>query len=143
MRHHLIPLAMSSIILLAGAMPQPAQAQDKTLDIELNKIEDSEGRCSAAFVMQNRTGEILDQLRLDLYVFDKAGVIARHLVLDTGPLRNDKTSVARFGISDQPCAEIGRLLINDVPICKSRSGNAVDCITALNPTSRAGVELTK
>jgi hypothetical protein len=143
MRYRLVSSALVPIALLAGAALAPLAAQSPSLDVELNKIEDNAGRCSAAFVLKNQTGETIDQLRLDLYVFDKAGVIARHLFLDTGPLRDGKTSVASFAILDKSCTEVGRLLVSDVPVCKTHSGKEVDCVAALNLTSKASVELAK
>ncbi len=70
-------------------------------------------------------------------------VIARRLLLDTGPMRAGKTTVASFALIDQPCSNVGRLLVNDVPVCKTSAGAAVDCVAALNLTSRAGIELSK
>jgi len=132
-------------LLAAGLLPWlgGAGAAAQTLDIELNKLEDVGGQCAASLVLTNRLSETLNQVRFDLYIFDKAGVIARRLLLDTGPMRTGKTTVASFGLLDGPCANIGRLLINDVPLCKTAAGAAVDCVGALNLTSRAAIELAK
>lgn len=135
--------------LQAGAMAAsllPWLAADvaaQTLDIELNKLEDLEGQCAGSLLLTNHMSETLDQVRFDLYVFDQAGVIARRLLLDTGPMRVDKTTVATFALLDRPCSAIGRLLVNDVPICKTAGGTDIDCVGALNLTSRAAVQLTK
>ena len=130
--------------LLAGMLPWSlGSAAAQTLDIELNKLEDIEGQCAASLLLTNRMSETLDAVRFDLYVFDKAGVIARHLLLDTGPMRTDKTTVASFSLLDGPCGNIGRLLVNDVPVCKTAEGDDIDCVAALNPTSRAAVPLVK
>jgi hypothetical protein len=118
-------------------------AAAQTLDIELNKLEDRDGQCAVSLLLTNRMAETLDQVRFDLYVFDRDGVIARRLLLDTGPMRTDKTTVATFALVDGPCNEVGRLLINDVPICETHDGTAVDCVAALNLTSRAAVPLGK
>jgi len=118
-------------------------AAAQTLDIELNKLEDAGGQCVASLLLTNRLSDTLDQVRFDLYIFDKGGVIARRLVLDTGPMRVGKTTVASFALLDQPCANVGKLLVNDVPVCKTAAGAAVDCVAALNLTSRAAAPLTK
>jgi hypothetical protein len=143
MRSLIGPVAIAAVAVAAGLAVSPVAAQSPSLAVELNKIEDNAGRCSAAFVLKNQTGETIDQLRLDLYVFDKDGVIARHLFLDTGPLRDGKTSVASFAILDKSCSEVGRLLVSDVPVCKTHSGNAIDCVGALDLTSKASVALEK
>jgi hypothetical protein len=133
-------------LVAAGLLPWlggTGQAAAQTLNIELNKLEDAGGQCVASLLLTNRLSETLEQVRFDLYVLDKAGVIARHLLLDTGPMRTGKTTVASFALLDQPCGNVGRLLVNDVPLCKTAAGVAVDCVAALNLTSRAGVELAK
>ena len=58
-------------------------------------------------------------------------------------MRADKNTVASFALLDRPCGDIGKLLINYVPVCKAAAGAAVDCVAALNLTSRAAVPLTK
>src|SRR5215468_7593721 len=118
-------------------------AAAQTLDIELNKLADTGSQCVASLLLTNRMSDTLDEVRFDLYIFDKAGVIARRLVLDTGPMRTDKTTVASFALLNQPCGNVGKLLVNDVPDCKTTAGTSVDCVAALNLTSRATVPLTK
>ncbi len=136
----------AAALLAAGLLPWSCgagEAAAQTLDIELNKLEDASGQCVASLLLTNRLSETLDQVRFDLYVFDKAGVIARRLLLDTGPMRTGKTTVASFALIDQPCGNVGRLLISDVPACKTAAGAAVDCVAALNLSSRAAVPLSK
>ncbi len=136
----------AAALLAAGLLPWlggTGEAAAQTLDIELNKLEDVGGQCAASLLLTNRLSETLDRVRFDLYVFDKAGVIARRLLLDTGPMRVDKTTVATFALLDRPCGTIGRLLLNDVPLCKTKAGTDVDCVAALNLTSRASIELAK
>ena len=136
----------AAALLSAGLLPWlggAGQAAAQTLDIELNKLEDVGGQCTASLLLTNRLSETLERVRFDLYVFDKAGVIARRLLLDTGPMRAGKTTVASFALIDQPCGNVGRLLVNDVPVCKTAAGAAVDCVAALNLTSRAAVPLGK
>lgn len=135
----------AAALLAAGLLPWLGGAGQaaQTLDIELNKLEDVGGQCTASLLLTNRLSETLERVRFDLYVFDKAGVIARRLLLDTGPMRAGKTTVASFALIDQPCGNVGRLLVNDVPVCKTTAGAAVDCVAALNLSSRATVPLTK
>ena len=115
----------------------------QTLDIELTKLMDMDGKCAASLRLTNHMTETLDIVRFDLYVFDKAGVSARHLILDTGPMHTDNTTVASLPLVDGPCSNIGRLVIKDVPECKTAAGADVDCVGALNLTSRTAAPLTK
>ena len=133
-------------LLTAGLLPWvggTSEAAAQTLDIELNNLTDAGGQCVASLLLTNRLSDTLDQVRFDLYVFDKAGVIARRLLLDTGPMRAGKTTVATFVLIDQPCGNVSRLLVSDVPVCKTAAGASVDCVAALNLTSRAAAPLTK
>jgi hypothetical protein len=130
--------------LVAGLLPGLAgAAAAQTLDIELNKLEDLNGQCAASLLLTNRLSETLDQVRFDLYIFGRDGIIARRLLLDTGPMQVDKTTVATFALIDRTCDAIGRLLVSGVPICKGTDGADIDCAAALNLTSRAAVPLTK
>ena len=139
---HLRAAALSAAALAAWSGGAGAAA-GQTLDLELNKLEDAGGQCVASLLLTNRLSETLEQVRFDLYVFDKAGVIARRLLLDTGPMRTDKTTVASFALLDRPCDNIGKLLVNDVPVCKAAGGAALDCVGALNLSNRAAVPLAK
>ncbi len=118
------------------------------LDIELNKTEDGDNSCVASFVVRNAMGQSLDRFSMDLYVFDSDGVIARQVLLDLAPLRGaqggTKTTVARFNLIARPCAEISRVLVNDIPSCRGEAaGETLDCLAALSVSSRARIEMVK
>ena len=136
-------LRAAALFAAALALWSGGAGAAQTLDIELNKLEDVGGQCVASLVLTNRLSETLEQVRFDLYVFDRNGIIARRLLLDTGPMRTDKTTVASFVLLSRPCADVGRLLVNNVPLCKTVAGASVDCVAALNLTSRAAVPLAK
>ena len=138
--------AAAPILFLAlAASWSGAGAAGPGIMIELNKAEDtSESACLAAFVLRNDMDTPLDRFSLDLYVFDSEGIIARQLVLDLAPLRMDKTTVVRFPLLSQPCATIGRVLVNDIPSCRSEAtGEDLDCLSALKVSSRDRIGLTK
>lgn len=130
-------------VLMLGLGIGIARGAETGLSVELNKTEDNGGSCLASFVVQNRLGQTLDRFSMDLYVFDREGVIARQVLLDLAPLRRDKTTVARFSLIDRPCAEVGRLLINDIPACRGESGATLDCLNGLDVSSRGRIELIK
>lgn len=130
-------------VALLGATAAFAQRDDGALHIELNKAEDGEGSCLATFVVRNALGHTLDRFRIDLYVFDREDVVSRQVLLDMAPLRRDKTTVSRFSLSEKPCAEIGRLLVNDLPQCRSESGESLDCVAKLRVASKDRIELFK
>ena len=120
-----------------------AIAQEKSLDIELNRAVDSGEGCLASFVVQNKLGHTLDRFSLDLFVFDKDGIIARQVLLDMAPLRKAKTTVANFSLIQIPCENIGKVLVNNIPSCRGEDGSLLDCLADLKVSSRNRIELTK
>jgi hypothetical protein len=104
---------------------------------------DGDGACVASLVVRNDMGHTLDRFSMDLYVFDRDGVIARQVLLDLAPLRGAKTTVARFNLIG-PCAEVSRILVNDIPSCRGEgSGETLDCLAALTVSSRGSIEMVK
>ena len=136
-----LALAAALAAALTAAAP-PARAEDG-LAIELNKVEDAAGGCVASLVFQNGLGATLDRFSLDLFLFDAKGVIMRRVTIDMAPLPNGKTRVAQFHLHPGPCAEVGRVLVNDFPQCRAETGAPVDCLAGLTVSSRSAIELTK
>ena len=118
-------------------------AQEGELGIELNKLEDSAEGCRSIFVFDNRTGHELNRFRIDLILFDTAGVYSKQLLLDMAPLPEDKKTVTSFVLDDRACDQLGSVLVNDVPWCENGSGAALDCVGMLEVSSLAKVPLEK
>ncbi len=130
--------------LIVMGLSGPARAGEMGLDIELNKAEDGDGACVVSLVVRNTMGQSLDRFSMDLYVFDRASVIARQVLLDLAPLRDNKTTVVHFNLIARPCAEVSRILVNDIPSCRGEgSGETLDCLAALKVASRAEIEMVK
>lgn len=125
-----------------GTCVSAARAGDQ-ITLELNKLEDRDGACRAYLVFGNGSGERFDDFVLDLIVFDRDQVIAKHLAVDAAPLRADKTIVKMFDIVGIGCEQIGRVLLNDITRCESAGGARTDCIDKVAPSSRAAAELVK
>ncbi len=141
------PAFFGAALIVVG-LSGPAATAEPGLDIELNKAEDGDGTCVVSLVVRNDLGQSLDRFSMDLYVFDTDGVIARQVLLDLAPLRGaaggTKTTVARFNLIDRPCAEVSRVLVNDIPSCRGEgAGEPLDCLAALTVSSRAKIEMVK
>ena len=141
------PAFLGAALIVMG-LSGPAPAAEMGLDLELNKAEDGDGACVVSLVVRNDMGQSLDRFSMDLYVFDSDGVIARQVLLDLAPLRGtqggSKTTVARFNLIARPCADISRILVNDIPSCRGEgAGEALDCLAALTVSSRAEIEMVK
>ena len=142
------PILIGVALIVAGPFAPgfggAASAAGPGLDIELNKAEDGDGSCVASFVVRNNMGHTLDRFSMDLYVFDSEGVIARQVLLDLAPLRGNKITVARFNLIARSCGEVSRILVNDIPSCRSAgSGDTLDCLSALTVSSRDSIEMVK
>lgn len=131
--------AAAALALACGA----ANAADRTVSVELNKLESSRDACRAYVVLQN-TGTIgYETLKLDLVVFDVDGIVATRLAFEGAPLPIGKTSLKVFDIDDLACPRIGRLLLNDVVGCSDRSGSQTDCLAGISTEARGAVPFIK
>ena len=137
--------ALGRAAVLAGLclLALPARAADGDLNIELNKLDDTDQGCRSVFVFDNRTGHRLDRFRIDLILFDPKGVYSKQLLLDMAPLHADKKTVASFLLDDQACKGIGSILVNDVPWCEDGAGTSLECVKMLDVRSLTGVPLEK
>jgi hypothetical protein len=131
--------------MLLGLLPAAAaRAQENTaLGIELNKLESTEEGCRAVFVFYNNTEHELNRFRIDLILFDPQGIYDKQLLVDMAPLYPHKKTVASFLLAEKPCAEVGSILVNDLPWCEDGAGSELDCVGMLDVWSLADVPLQK
>ncbi len=139
MKAHLASWLAVIALALAG---ESAWAEPK-LGMELNKLESRDSSCRAYLVFDNGLEQAYTKLKLDLILFDREGVITKRVALDAAPVKAQKMVVKVFDISDVQCGAIGRILINEVLACATQQGEAQDCLTRIEPRSRASAELVK
>ncbi|AGA34975.1 Tat pathway signal sequence domain protein [Thioalkalivibrio nitratireducens DSM 14787] len=135
----LLFLATLWMLPLSTSLAETGQA----VSVQLNKLETDNDSCRAYLVLENRSPAAFESLRLDVVIFDGDGVIARRLAVDAAPLPTGKTSVRVFPIAGLACADIGRLLLNDVIACQDASGERRDCLEQMETDSIAGVPFIK
>jgi hypothetical protein len=136
-------LALAAAFVGVRLLAPPAAAADGNLNIELNKLDDTDQGCRSVFVFDNHTGHELDRFRVDLILFDPKGVYSKQLLLDMAPLYADKKTVASFLLDDQACDGIGSILVNDVPWCEDGAGTSLECVKMLDVRSLTKVPLQK
>jgi hypothetical protein len=138
----IVPPLLVAWPAFAEAPPAPAP-----IPLELNKLEPlttGGPGCRAYFVVSNPDTTPIEQLRIDLILFGTDGVIARRLAFDLGPLGPKKMSVRLFDVAGLPCEGIGRMLVNDVLLCKAvEDTDHQACLDRLAVTSRTAVPLQK
>ncbi len=111
--------------------------------VELNKLETAGEACKAVLVIENGKGGPIKSLRLDLYAFDPDGIVQKRSMVELGPLPARKTTLRQFEISPTPCAQVGRVLLNDVAACDGKDASGQDltrdsCLERIEPSSAKG-----
>ena len=129
------------LTLLALLAAPIAQAQ--SLTVELNKLEDVETGCQAFFLFQNDREENLAEFEMSLAILTPDGIIDRLLTIDAAPLPANRTTLKLFEIPDTQCANIGEILLHDIPACTPQNGDPLDCFSFLELDSRASAPLVK
>jgi hypothetical protein len=131
------------IATFASALPLAAQdAAAPSLALELNTAADTaEGACRLTYVASNGLAAPLEMTSFQMAVFDAGGAVTRLIVLDFGALPLGKTKVVQFDIPGQTCAQISRIIVNDVAQCTTTGGSAVEgCLTSLSTASRSTIQ---
>lgn len=129
MRSRLVAIALMMLIASGAGVATHLEP----LRLELNALQNADGRCRASFVIENRGQTALESLRLEFALFNRSGIVQQQFATELGPLRGAKTIVKTFTI-ENPCADIGAILVNDVTACTP--GDAAQCLDRLNLSSR-------
>jgi hypothetical protein len=119
----------------AGDTPEEA-----ALTLELNTMDALENGCRLTFVMRNRLGKPIEALGLELALFAADGAVSGIVALDAGGLPDGKTRVKRFVAPEIACAEVGRVLLNDVTRCDGDGLSPAACIARISVSSRVDQE---
>lgn len=127
----------------AFAQDAPKPAAGAELKIELNKVEQTDQGCRPVFLLANRTGHSLNRFQIDLVLFDPEGTYSQQVLLDMAPIHKDKQFLTSFLLDKIPCADIGRILVNNVPHCEDGAGTTLDCVGLLAVSSRSDIPLEK
>ncbi len=129
---------LALLALLAAPM-----AHAQSLTVELNKLEDVETGCQAFFLFKNDRTENLTGFEMSLAILSPDGIIDRLLTIDAAPLPAQRTTLKLFEIPDTQCANIGEVLLHDIPNCTPQNGDPLDCFSFLELNSRAAAPLVK
>jgi hypothetical protein len=125
------------------ALAASAQAQAPKVAIELNKLEAAGDACRAYLVLNNGSEIAFDSLNLDLVLFDDGGIIARRLAVETAPLPAGKLSVKAFDVADLDCAQVGRVLLNDVLACDGAPESPENCLALIETSAQGELSFVK
>jgi hypothetical protein len=113
-------------------------AKTGSITIELNKLEPTPNACRGYFVVENRLPEAVKELRLDIFLFDRAGVILRRVGLPFADVRSQRMKIVLFELAELNCNDIGRLVVNDILACTSENGGPIPgCAGMVTTSTRA------
>ncbi|ACL56393.1 hypothetical protein [Methylobacterium nodulans] len=124
-----------SLVMLSSAL---AQTPEMPMRVELNKLDTVGEACRATLLVDNGKGAPIKSLKLDLYAFDTDGVAQKRVLVELGPLAARKTVLRQFDIASAPCAQVGRLLLNDVIACEGAELTRESCLERIAPASAKG-----
>jgi hypothetical protein len=129
---------LTGALLLGGGASAQTPAGEGEIAVELNKLEAAGPTCRGYFVVRNATAATLQDLRLDVFLFDTTGVIQRRVALGFRDVRPERSRIVLFDLAPGGCETFGRLVVNEVIACADPAGAPVPgCADKLRPTSRA------
>ncbi|RCW87049.1 hypothetical protein [Paracoccus lutimaris] len=138
------------LIALSLGLASPALAQDAAAPgpdsrvmLELNGASDTKaGGCQLTIVATNQLETGIKRAAWQVAIFDKAGAVQSLPILDFGGMIAGKTRVGLFPLPDRPCADIGRIVVNDVAECSAEDGADLRdiCLGGLATQTRTDID---
>ena len=111
-------------VFLAG-FAAPALAQDTSLSIQLNKVENNAGSCRMTYKIDNGTGQDIAAASYEMAVYGKDDAVMKLIVLDFGALVSGHTQVVQFDLPDTGCKDVTRISVNDPAVaCQVAGGTS-------------------
>jgi hypothetical protein len=104
-----------------------AQQQAFGLELELNKIEQTDSGCRLTFKSTNRMPAKLESFSLEVYLLDPKGVALQSVQFSFGAIAASKARFAKFDLKDRPCKDIGGVFINEFKSCMADKDIAQQC----------------
>lgn len=137
-----LPGALLGLTLAGLVSAGSAAAEEKrTIGVELNSAQAEGNGCHISFVFQNGLEARIDELAIEVVLFDDKDKVVEFLLMKTGALPPGKIRVRQFELKSRPCASISRLLVNDVKDCQGKGLSPDACLAALAPKSTASIGL--
>ena len=131
----IVPIVAAGILNDARAA---SAVEPATINMELNSLTRSQNDCTVNFIMRNSFENPVEALALEVVLFNTDGRIASILKLKVGALPAGKTKVKQFRFKS--CADIARILINDVSECQGAGLSPKICMKNLKTANRTNIE---
>lgn len=135
----LLSLTLVIAPLLVTQSKAQAQEQEKSIRLQLNKLESTEEGCLVSLVAENLTGAALTAFSVEAVTFDTEGIIAQFVLWDFGGMAANKTRAFPFVSAGARCESISRILVNDVVTCDGGNVAAEECLGLIEPSTLASI----
>ena len=137
-------VAVSLVVAPLGAAAQTAD-DSGAFSIELNTAAETEnGGCRLTYVAANQSDLAFDRTAFQVGFFDADGIVTRLLLLEFGALTAGRTKILQFDLAGTACADISRIIVNDVAACtlSDGSGESDFCRNDIAATSRTAIQFS-
>jgi hypothetical protein len=131
---------MGAALLATGAATAQAQDAPSSIAIELNGAEANDKACRLSFVVANGLEQGIDDLALELVLFDKDGRVDRFVVVRTAKVPAGKSRVRQFDIPATTCPAIARILVNDIKECAVTGLDPNGCAERITVATRSDIK---
>jgi hypothetical protein len=131
-------LLVVPVSLNAGAQ----EGGQPEIGLELNTLEQTDDGCRLTFVIRNGMAEPIEALSFELALFDSNGTVRSVIALNAGAMPAGKTRVRRFNLRNVVCADVSRLLLNDITECDGGGLSPADCLRRLKASSRTDADFS-
>lgn len=140
-----IAMLAAGIGLIAGALPAAAQEPvpaARALSIELNSLSEAQGVCRVYLIARNDMGVKIDDISVQIVLFDRDEHVSSFLTLKSGPLTVGKSRLMQFNLENVNCDSVSSILVNDITDCSGEGLTPAACLEALKVTSKASIPLS-
>ncbi|MET4632262.1 hypothetical protein ABIE08_000175 [Kaistia defluvii] len=126
----------AALVLMTATSFAEAQQAPKAIAIELNGAEANAKACRLSFVIDNRLSAGIDDMALELVLFEQDGRVNRFAVVRTAKVPAGKSRVRQFDIPETACPSIARILVNDVKECSGAGLTPGACAESIQVSTR-------
>jgi hypothetical protein len=127
-------------LIAAGTTTALAEGAPRPISIELNGAEANGKACRLSFVVANGLEQSIDDMALELVLFDKEGRVDRFVVVRTAKVPAGKSRVRQFDIPETTCPSIARILVNDVKECAGAGLTPAACAESIQVATRSDIK---
>ncbi|MFI5409772.1 hypothetical protein [Kaistia sp. UC242_56] len=126
----------AALVLMTATSFAEAQQAPQPIAIELNGAEANGKACRLSFVIDNRLSAGIDDMALELVLFEQDGRVNRFAVVRTAKVPAGKSRVRQFDIPETACPSIARILVNDVKECSGAGLTPGACAESIQVSTR-------